>query len=206
MRYVYNLQDSGDTTSEESSSAESDHSWDSDEDGSLASSSSNPRWKRQGSPSNSNSNRVNGSSRRKESAAAKKRTRMSLLTGRYFDVPDPSSMSIQEESGYDSEHGYGIAPESGALTNGIGGGGGKRRFFMSIPPENGWDSVMGGGGGVDEAVDMRRGVINGYHAGVNGKLPHSSHDFGGLFESVAGDGEADGDDGEEEDEGRMAVD
>jgi len=88
-RYVYDLQES-DSTSETS---DDDNSWDSDE--------------------STTSRRPRDSRPRKHPRAAPSRTRMSLLTGQYFDVPV-------------HEHGYGHF-ELGAVP----GKTAKRRFFQS---------------------------------------------------------------------------
>ncbi|KXN81843.1 putative histone deacetylase 1-B [Leucoagaricus sp. SymC.cos] len=117
-RYVYNLQES----SSASSDSEGEESWDSDD-------SSSSQWRRQ---SNGNSN---GRSRSSIAASGKitndanilngTRKRMSLLTGRYFDVPT-------HELGY--EH-----FDCGAPT----GKTAKRKFF-SYPEK--WDDPSGLGG------------------------------------------------------------
>ena len=85
---------------------------------------------------------------------------MSLLTGQYFDVPEHRRRAFDLKSGA------------------------KRRFFQSAVPDE-WEGI----GGVDDAVALRMGVINGKYREV---------DFPAIMEREGRDGyTADDGDGDE---------
>lgn len=181
VRYVYNLQD-GDSTTDESEDSEE---WESDD------SSASANWRRGGVYRSSSVSRVtNGrfgsqpppqpSSGRYSSSAAKKR--MSLITGKYFDVPP-------YESGF--EH-YDIG---GAVSNlylkasSAGPSSTRRRFFQSGAGKWDEEAMLSA---VDARVEMSKEVVQ-YHV-----LPQ---DIVGLLERGGkrlDDDEEDDDDDREE--------
>ncbi|KAH9482165.1 histone deacetylase (class I) Clr6 [Psilocybe cubensis] len=132
-RYLYNLQETDTTTDE---SEESDF-WDSDE------SSTSANW-RNGSRRSGSVSRVNGrhSSLQPQYRADAEKRRMSLLTGKYYDIPTHEDEYAHYECG--------SAPNKST----------KRRFF-SGPAGGGWDDF----GGVDSRVNARSRMANGFRNG-----------------------------------------
>ena len=177
-RYVYKMQDT-DTTTEDS---EGSDSWDSDE-----SSSSQNNWRR-GPYRSSSSSRINGrfTQHQPQYTSTAERKRMSLLTGKYYDIP------IHENgfSHFDGSTSIGKQPTT------------KRRFFPDVPGKV-WDDV--GVCVVDASVNARmvgrnivgEGYGNGYGYAMVPELARIMERGGGL-DGYGEDGEPD--EGDEEDE------
>ena len=174
-KYVYNLQDT-DTTTEES---EGSDSWDSDE-----SSSSQNHWRR-GPYRSSSTSRINGRHTQHQYTSTAERKRMSLITGKYYDIP------IHENgfSHFDGSTSIGKQPT-------------KRRFFPDAPGR--WDDV--GVCVVDASVNTRiaggnmmvgERFGNGHGYAMVPELAKIMERGGGL-DGYGEDGELD--EGEEEDE------
>jgi len=129
-RYVYNLQDT-DTTSEDSDGSDS---WDSDE-----SSGSQNNWRR-GPYRSSSASRINGrySHPQPQYTTTAERRRMSLLTGKYYDIP------IHENGFSHFDHN----------SSSVGKQPARRRFFPDGPGSGSirWDDVVGV---VDASVNLR---------------------------------------------------
>ena len=166
-KYVYNLQDT-DTTTDES---EGSDSWDSD-----GSTSSANNWRR-GPYRSSSVSRVNGRHNGQQPHYnSKEKRRMSLLTGKYFDIPS-------YESGFE-HYECGAVPVKST----------RRRFFQS--GDGKWDDLNA----VDSAVNTGKEGHQVRLQDLAGLMER-----GGRGMDIY-DEEEDVDEGEDEDEVAMSID
>ncbi|KAF8967453.1 hypothetical protein BDZ97DRAFT_1803400 [Flammula alnicola] len=132
-RHVYNLQDTESTVDSEESDS-------SDTDGSSST------WRRTPYRASSVSRAIRRYPSVQLYTSAAERKRMSIVTGKYYDIP------IQE-NGFE-HYDYGAAPSARGT---------KRRFFQSGLPA-GWDDV---GVVVDGSINLRTDILNGYDRGAS---------------------------------------
>jgi len=176
-RYLYNFQDNESTDTEESDSSDTDES-----------TSTVNTWRR-GPYRASSVSRINGRHTRHQSPfiSASERKRMSIVTGKYYDIP------IQE-------NGFGHYDCGTPSTKGT-----KRKFFQSVLE---WDDVSV----VDASVNLRTDILNelGFSSihGLSSAIERGAQDLDEDVEDVVeGDGvdDEDQEEDQEEDEDEVEI-